>query len=203
MCSSCLIKLWLFLTKNYEFHLKPKCVIWMTKKTRLNSGFIQKFFKNSGEKIRRLPLKRIQIDFLWILLNSERNNKHLQKCLPMVAMAKCAMVMTKIECYLPAIYRLNQEVLREECRIDTLDYENQNNQTSYPLLYVEQLSGCYNVQKVYFFFSLSVNKNIFEYFPGCQKGPCQAKIVLFETPLSILLGLNLKSMNRKDTKWSF
>ena len=66
-------------------------------------------------------------------------------------MAKCAMVMTKIECYLPAIYRLNQEVLREECWIDTLDYENQNNQTSYPLLYVEQLSGCYNVQKVYFF----------------------------------------------------
>ena len=41
----------------------------------------------------------------------------------------CAMVMTKIECYLPAIYRLNQEVLREESRIDILYYENQNNQS--------------------------------------------------------------------------
>ena len=45
----------------------------------------------------------------------------------MVAMAKCAMDMTKIECYHPAIYRLNQEVLREESNLATLYSENQNN----------------------------------------------------------------------------
>ena len=67
----------------------------------------------------------------------------------------CNVVMTKIECYLPAIYRLNQELLREECWIDTLDYENQNNQTSYPLLYVDQLfSVDATMYKKSIFFSL-------------------------------------------------
>ena len=54
-------------------------------------------------------------------------------CTWLLWLSKCAMVMTKIECYLPAIYRLNQELLREVCRIDTLYYKNENNQISYTL----------------------------------------------------------------------
>ena len=100
-----------------------------------DSVVIKKFFKNSDGKSRGLQKKCIQIDFLWNSAEFGEEQQTFCKYVYLVAMAKqlCAMVMTKIECYLPAIYRLNQEVFREETQIDTLYYENQNNQSSYPL----------------------------------------------------------------------
>ena len=95
---------------------------------RINSRLTAELFRNSSKipvKSKGLQLKRlfklISCEFCWILKGTTNNCKNVY----LVAMAKCALAMIKIECYLPADYRLNQEVLREESRIDTLYYENQ------------------------------------------------------------------------------
>ena len=94
----------------------------------------------------------------------------------MVAMAKCAMVMTKIECYLPAIYRLNQEVIREESRIDTLYYKNQNTQIGYPSPYVDQLfSADAKMNTKSIFFSLFCQQKYFLALAWLPKRPMSGK----------------------------
>ena len=93
-------------------------------------------------------------------------------------LSKCVMVMTKIECYLPAIYRLNQELLREECRIDTLDYENQNNQTIATLSYmlINFLVWTLQCTKILFFLSFILSiKTFFSTFLVAKKALVRQK----------------------------